>query len=71
MCCRKKNKNWRLIQAYAPVIGWVLFSLLAVLSLYRQHNAKILGQQFTTATKELTNMKSQNVQLQACTWQHC
>ena len=62
--CRKKNKKWRVLQSYSPFVGWFLFSLLALLSLYRQHQAKVLGQNFSSTTNELSSMKTQNAQLQ-------
>ena len=66
MTHRKKNRKWKLLQAYLPYLGWGLLCLVTVILAYREHNMSNVGLSLQTATQELHMMKTQQSQLQVC-----
>lgn len=63
---RKKNRNWKLFQAYLPYLGWGLLCLVTVILAYREHNMSNVGLSLQTATQDLHVLKTQQSQLQVC-----
>lgn len=66
MTHRKKNRKWKLLQAYLPYLGWGLLSLVTLALAYREHKMSKVGLSLQTATQDLNVLKTQQSQLQVC-----
>ena len=63
---RKKNRKWKLLQAYLPYLGWGILCLVAVVLAYRERTLSSVGLSLHTATQDLSVLKTQQTQLQVC-----
>ncbi|DBA85435.1 TPA: hypothetical protein ACH3X2_006111 [Trebouxia sp. C0005] len=62
---RKRNKKYKLLQSYLPLVGWGFLSLLAIILAFREHRFSGARHTLREAHKDMQSLQNQQVQMQA------
>ncbi|DBA95077.1 TPA: hypothetical protein ACH3X1_002590 [Trebouxia sp. C0004] len=62
---RKRNKKYKLLQSYLPLLGWGVLSLLAIILAFREHRFSGARHTLREAHKDMQSLQNQQVQMQA------
>ncbi len=61
---RKRNKKYKLLQSYLPLLGWGFLSLLAIILAFREHRFSGARHTLREAHKDMQSLQNQQVQMQ-------
>ena len=61
---RKRNKKYKLLQSYLPLLGWGFLSLLAIVLAFREHRFSGARHTLREAHKDMQSLQNQQVQMQ-------